>query len=278
MPSGNIQRNIQTFFSTIINNPENSISTAPAESSNSRATIRTSTTSRRTIHNGSWIINEIHSAQQQQQQQHQQQQQQQIQNALSTALDPAFIETSNFHIHPRQSGAADTEFDVRGSILQSQILSPRNIQLASTRQIQSQSSELLEGYLTSDNDFDASVSPNIRNNVHFDVSELNHQAGIPFQQLQNIFSGSSPASLHNNLGTRQPPSNNALRNKIVYKLNCTYCKIPVCDRAMRAILLADTKIELYSTDIPPKAVVTMDDDRMTSGCNCRIRDTVCSGW
>lgn len=49
-------------------------------------------------------------------------------------------------------------------------------------------------------------------------------------------------------------ANNAsstLRNKIVYALQCAYCQITVCRRAMKAILLADTKIELYSTDIPP---------------------------
>jgi hypothetical protein len=47
---------------------------------------------------------------------------------------------------------------------------------------------------------------------------------------------------------------------------------------MRAILLADTKIELYSTDIPPScALRLLDEDRMTQGCHCRIRDTACVG-
>ena len=102
---------------------------------------------------------------------------------------------------------------------------------------------------------------------------------LNIQQLHQILRGAS--GTQNSIGINPnvtSRANNALRNKIVYKLNCAYCKIPVCDRAMRAILLADTKVELYSTDIPPKAVVTMDEDRMTSGCNCKIRDTVCSGW
>lgn len=38
--------------------------------------------------------------------------------------------------------------------------------------------------------------------------------------------------------------------KPVYKLLCRYCHNMVCARGMRAILLADTNIELYSTDIP----------------------------
>lgn len=70
--------------------------------------------------------------------------------------------------------------------------------------------------------------------------------------------------------------NNALKTKIVYMLSCAYCKTEVCTRAMRAILLADTKVELYSTDIPPPSLQTLNEDRLTQGCNCRIRDTLCS--
>ncbi len=73
-------------------------------------------------------------------------------------------------------------------------------------------------------------------------------------------------------------ANSPLRNKIVYELHCCYCQNHICGRAMRAILLADTKVELYSTDIPPSQLRLLDDDRMTQGCNCRIRDTACSTW
>lgn len=76
-----------------------------------------------------------------------------------------------------------------------------------------------------------------------------------------------------NRGHRQT---SPLRNKIVYQLRCSYCWQKVCNRAMKAILLADTKIELYSTDIPPVQLHMLEEDRMTQGCNCRIRDTVCS--
>lgn len=38
--------------------------------------------------------------------------------------------------------------------------------------------------------------------------------------------------------------------KPVYKLNCRHCSTTVCARGMKAILLADTTIELYSTDTP----------------------------
>ena len=51
---------------------------------------------------------------------------------------------------------------------------------------------------------------------------------------------------------QQQRSNHAPFNplKPVYKLLCRYCHNMVCARGMRAILLADTNIELYSTDIP----------------------------
>lgn len=46
---------------------------------------------------------------------------------------------------------------------------------------------------------------------------------------------------------------------------------------MRAILLADVKVELYSTDIPPTSCALLHEDRQTQGCNCRIRDAACTG-
>lgn len=38
--------------------------------------------------------------------------------------------------------------------------------------------------------------------------------------------------------------------KPVYKLTCGHCSSVVCARGMKAILLADTAVELYSTDVP----------------------------
>ncbi|CAI2170491.1 7934_t:CDS:2 [Funneliformis geosporum] len=44
------------------------------------------------------------------------------------------------------------------------------------------------------------------------------------------------------------------RSKTVCKLNCAHCNNSVCVRGMKAMLLADTRIELYSTDVPPLSV------------------------
>lgn len=48
---------------------------------------------------------------------------------------------------------------------------------------------------------------------------------------------------------------------------------------MKAILLADTKVELYSTDLPPLSDVEMvNKDYVTDNCKCRIHDIACLGW
>jgi hypothetical protein len=47
----------------------------------------------------------------------------------------------------------------------------------------------------------------------------------------------SPASLHPNF-----------RRKTVCSVSCKYCEVNITVRGMKAILLADTRVELYSTD------------------------------
>lgn len=62
------------------------------------------------------------------------------------------------------------------------------------------------------------------------------------QQQQQFIRGAQHMGEHNN-GLVTPV-------KPVYKLNCRHCSTAVCARGMKAILLADTAIELYSTDTP----------------------------
>lgn len=111
------------------------------------------------------------------------------------------------------------------------------------------------------------------------LNTINQRSGRLSGQLQvgpdgqTYFSTGRSRNSNNSAATNSP-----LRNKIVYNLHCAYCQTHICGRAMRAILLADTKVELYSTDIPPSRLRLLDDDRMTQGCNCRIRDTACQTW
>ncbi|KAJ8327423.1 hypothetical protein QVD99_008037 [Batrachochytrium dendrobatidis] len=67
------------------------------------------------------------------------------------------------------------------------------------------------------------------------------------------------------------------RSKVVCILNCLHCSSQVCKRGMKAILLADTNIELFSTDAPPFGVQLVYDDYLTRNCQCRIRDVACLG-
>ncbi|EPZ34943.1 Protein FAM72 domain-containing protein [Rozella allomycis CSF55] len=65
------------------------------------------------------------------------------------------------------------------------------------------------------------------------------------------------------------------RQKVVCKLRCRHCSRTVCMRGMKAILLADSNVELFSTDLPPKGVQLVEEDYMTTNCRCKIRDLAC---
>ncbi|KAI9190252.1 hypothetical protein H9P43_001685 [Blastocladiella emersonii ATCC 22665] len=65
------------------------------------------------------------------------------------------------------------------------------------------------------------------------------------------------------------------RAKVVCMLNCKYCGTLVCHRGMKAILLADAGVELFSTDSPPATIAMFGDDYTTEKCQCRIRDVAC---
>jgi hypothetical protein len=76
------------------------------------------------------------------------------------------------------------------------------------------------------------------------------------------------------------------RSKVVCVLECKHCTTEVCKRGMKAILLADINVELFSTDSPPfgmpsnfnSGVQLVNDDYRTRNCFCRIRDVACLGW
>ncbi|KAF9373661.1 Protein fam72a [Podila verticillata] len=65
------------------------------------------------------------------------------------------------------------------------------------------------------------------------------------------------------------------QSKSVCRMDCRYCSAVVCLRGMKAMLLADTSVELYSTDHPPGSVQLIDKDYTTSNCKCKIRDVAC---
>ncbi|KAI8388645.1 protein FAM72 [Radiomyces spectabilis] len=64
--------------------------------------------------------------------------------------------------------------------------------------------------------------------------------------------------------------------KPVYKLTCKHCHTIVCSRGMKAILLADASVQLFSTDTPSPSVYLLDKDYLTRTCHCRIRDVSCT--
>lgn len=104
-------------------------------------------------------------------------------------------------------------------------------------------------------------------NVHeeFFVMRLRHRE-MP-DSNQNIM------EVTNNPGFIHPQ----FRFKAVCKLNCKHCGTFICHRGMKAILLGDTKVQLYSTDVPPRQVQLVGPDYSTRTCWCIIVDVACLG-
>ncbi|GJJ70073.1 hypothetical protein EMPS_02422 [Entomortierella parvispora] len=92
------------------------------------------------------------------------------------------------------------------------------------------------------------------------------------QQLQQPFQSSTTTGI-----STAPSLHPQFQAKAVCRLTCKSCLTDVCMRGMRAILLADTRVELYSTDRPPAGVQLVYDDYRTRNCKCRIRDVACLG-
>ncbi|XP_059509281.1 protein FAM72A [Stegostoma tigrinum] len=66
------------------------------------------------------------------------------------------------------------------------------------------------------------------------------------------------------------------KNKLVNLLCCKFCDNVLCARGMKAVLLADTDVELYSTDIPPtRAVDFVGNCYLTESCKCKVKDIAC---
>ncbi|KAI9346788.1 FAM72 protein-domain-containing protein [Zopfochytrium polystomum] len=105
------------------------------------------------------------------------------------------------------------------------------------------------------------------------VSQQQHQqlqqraSGLPRPQQRWMPQGES-VTVHQQMRPQ-------FRGKVVFRLECGDCGVVVCDRGMRAILLADTAVELFSTDHPPNGVQMVNEDYVTKNCYCRIRDVAC---
>ena len=78
-------------------------------------------------------------------------------------------------------------------------------------------------------------------------------------------------------GTVNPSIHPQFRSKAVCQMFCNHCSTSLCERGMRAILLGNTAVELFSTDRPPFGVALVDKDYFTKNCHCRIRDAACLG-
>ncbi|XP_033098756.1 protein FAM72A-like [Anneissia japonica] len=69
----------------------------------------------------------------------------------------------------------------------------------------------------------------------------------------------------------------SFRCKRVIKLLCKFCDTCICNRGMKAVLLADTNVQMYSTDMPPSGKVdVMGKSFSTPNCDCKIKEAGCT--
>jgi hypothetical protein len=67
--------------------------------------------------------------------------------------------------------------------------------------------------------------------------------------------------------TANPPVHPHFQRKQVYELLCKHCSALLCWRGMKANLLGDTKVELYSTDVPSKNVQPVYQAYVAKSCS-----------
>ncbi|XP_077385450.1 protein FAM72A isoform X2 [Festucalex cinctus] len=71
-------------------------------------------------------------------------------------------------------------------------------------------------------------------------------------------------------------ANAHFKNKCVAQVNCIFCDSVLCTRGMKVVLLADTEVQLFSTDIPPNRTVDfVASCYSTESCKCKLRDIAC---
>lgn len=105
-----------------------------------------------------------------------------------------------------------------------------------------------------------------------DSSYIHHQQGRRTGMPGSAPRQGAPMSREEDFSIRP-----LFRTKVVCLLGCRHCSNLVCKRGMKAILLADMNVELFSTDAPPTGVQLVNDDYQTRNCQCRIRDVACLG-
>ncbi|KAK2491367.1 hypothetical protein MC885_002347 [Smutsia gigantea] len=65
-------------------------------------------------------------------------------------------------------------------------------------------------------------------------------------------------------------SNCSFKDRCVSILCCKFCKQVLSSRGMKAVLLADTEIDLFSTDIPPTNGNTVGYHVIVPCCSCLL--------
>ncbi|KAJ3413702.1 Protein fam72a [Chytridiales sp. JEL 0842] len=127
--------------------------------------------------------------------------------------------------------------------------------------------------------FDALAAALLRDEQQHQQDSGSEDMLIDDQNFTSTILSTASTRIRNTAGptTGGPSIHPQFRSKAVCNLNCKHCGETMCQRGMKAILLGNTKVELYSTDTPPAGVQLVYKDYTTANCRCRIRDAACLG-
>jgi len=78
--------------------------------------------------------------------------------------------------------------------------------------------------------------------------------------------------------SHSPENHEDFSKKAVIEINCIFCDTSLTVRGMKANLLADSAVELFSTDCPQIGNVSLVGTIYTASiCNCNLSDIACIG-
>lgn len=114
-------------------------------------------------------------------------------------------------------------------------------------------------------------------NPHSNISTFHTGQTIPRVNTRNAIVAATQAALaavtglHSTnstlaTGTVNPTIHPHFRSKPVCEISCVHCSSDICERGMRAVLLGDIKVELFSTDVAPTGVQLVFADYLTKSC------------
>ena len=157
---------------------------------------------------------------------------------INPANLPSYTYTSRFLQRPPAAAAASTTNPTLSSST-----NPSNTNTGAPRMPQYPPPQHQYYVSTNLNSHPAATTPGINNTGYNGIGYSSTYVGGGNSDRYN--------ASYSSYNTSSNPAGGHTHSKVVCRMDCRHCLAVVCLRGMKAMLLADTKVELYSTDHPP---------------------------